>query len=135
MNKLHLTISTPDGIFLEEYINSISVKTIDSGAITFLYGHGAFMGSLAIDKLTINNPGDDNYRVCVIGGGLIYTDGYELKIITNDITLKESINIDETQSRRNKILDQLKFASKKDAISLENQLRKIILKINIYNEK
>ncbi|MCT4469784.1 ATP synthase F1 subunit epsilon [Mycoplasma sp. HS2188] len=134
-NTTHLQISTLNGIFFEGDVRSVSLSTITGGAIVFQPNRSPFISNIAVGKLAINEVGDDDYKLCAIGGGIVYAQSNCVKIITDDIVFSEDIDIDRAKRDRDSALAQLKNDNKKNDVNLELKLRKAISKIDIYSIK
>ncbi|QBF34470.1 F0F1 ATP synthase subunit epsilon [Mycoplasmopsis phocirhinis] len=132
-NTLYLQISTLDGIFFENEINSVSLPTVWGGSIVFQPNHSPFIANIALGQLKINQINEQNPKICAISGGLVYVIDNTIKIITDDIVFRENINVDELKQERDKIVELLKINDQKNN-DLDLQLRNINNKINIYTK-
>lgn len=129
MKKIKLTISTPKGIFFEQDVDIVTVKT-PNGYIGLQRNRLPFISSVEISTMFIKN--DSENKIVAIGGGLVFVEKTYIDIFTDDIEWKENLNkteiekiIEETQKR----LEQIK----KDNIERnkhELMLKKAINKLN-----
>lgn len=129
MKKIKLTISTPKGIFFEQYVDIVTIKT-PNGYIGLQKNRLPFISSIEISTMFIKNNFEN--KVVAIGGGIVFVEKEYIDIFTDDIEWKENLNkteiekiIEETQKR----LEQIK----KDNIERnkhELMLKKAINKLN-----
>ncbi|WP_029608849.1 FoF1 ATP synthase subunit delta/epsilon [Mycoplasma simbae] len=134
-NSINLFITTPTGIFFDGPVQQVTLSTIAGGAITLMLNHVPFMSNIAVGKLLINSASDPEHKTCAIGGGLVFTDGKEIKIITDDIVYDKDIVLAWALDQRDHALAQMKSADSIDYVKYELQLRKAISKIDIYNNR
>ncbi|AIA29591.1 ATP synthase F1 subunit epsilon [Mycoplasmopsis californica] len=129
----HLFISTPTGIFFEGDVELVILSTISGGNITLMPNRTQFMSNIAVGKLLINSVGHPEHKVCAIGGGIVYADAKQIKIITDDIVYDKDIVLSWAEQQRDNALEHMKSATADEYAKYEAQLRKAISKINIYN--
>lgn len=108
MKKIKLTISTPKGIFFEQDVDIVTVKT-PNGYIGLQRNRLPFISSIEISTMFIKNNSEN--KVVAIGGGIVFVEKTYIDIFTDDIEWKENLNkteiekiIEETQRR----LEQIK---------------------------
>lgn len=131
---INLKITTIENVFFEGDVRSVTLRTKTGGAICLLPGISAFASNIAIGKLTINSPGDKDYHVCSVGGGLVFADRANIRIITDDIIFGENIDIVRAQKDRDSALDLLSSVNtNKDKAKLEIKLRKALNRIKVYD--
>lgn len=133
MNKIKLTISTPEGIFFEEDIDIVTVKTAN-GYIGLQKNRLPFISSIEISTMFIKN--NSQTKIVAIGGGIVFVEKTYIDIFTDDIEWKENINKSEIEKLINetqKKLDQIK----KDNIERNKHellLKKAINKLDTLNK-
>ncbi|MBU4689798.1 ATP synthase F1 subunit epsilon [Mycoplasma zalophidermidis] len=130
---VRLSISTLEGIFYEGDVRSVNLSTVTGGAIMLQPNRTPFISNIAVGKLSINEPNDPDYKLCVIGGGVVFADSKRIKIITDDIIDSKDIDINRAKRDREEALAHLKETDKDDKAKFELQLRKAIARINISN--
>lgn len=88
MNTTKLKILTPKGIFYQEEITIVTLKTIE-GYIGLQYGISPFVSSLVPSKIFIkrNNQEEEFY----ISSGLVYAEKEYINIISDAISKDESV--------------------------------------------
>ena len=90
MNKVHLKIMTPNGIFFEGDVEMVTVKT-SAGYIGLQHGKSPFVASLEYAPIEIKQ--EKHKIVSAISGGLVYANPESINIITDAIENKENINL------------------------------------------
>ena len=136
LNPLKLKILTPDGIFFNDNIEIVSVKTTE-GNIGILHGHIPLIASIAISQLHINDPTSNNYRKCAISGGLLCVKPTEVTIITDTIEYQDDIDLsraERAQKLAEKILQQKNIEAPIEALA-HLALSKALNRIKLKSEK
>ena len=85
-----LRITTPYGIFYDDDIEIVTVKTTE-GYIGLQYNHVPFISTIVISTLYIKNNSSQQ-KVAAIGGGIIFVEKEYIDIFTDDISWKEDLN-------------------------------------------
>ncbi|WP_027120912.1 F0F1 ATP synthase subunit epsilon [Mycoplasmopsis lipofaciens] len=135
-NTTYLKITTLQEVFFEGEVRSVSLKTKSGGAICLQPNRTSFFSTIDICKLSINSPGDNDYKVCSINGGLVYADATNIKIITDDIIYGANIDIKKAYEEKEEALALLeKYKNTKDELKIELKLKKALNKIEVYNNK
>ncbi|UUD35003.1 F0F1 ATP synthase subunit epsilon [Mycoplasmopsis caviae] len=130
----YLKITTLQEIFFEGPVKSVTLRTKAGGAICLQPNRTPFFSTIDICELTINTPRDKDYKICSIGGGLVYADASNINIITDDIIFGKNINIERAKIDRDFALAQLeKFRDTKEEVQYEIKLRKALNRIDVYN--
>ncbi|CAM9106719.1 ATP synthase F1 subunit epsilon [Mycoplasma marinum] len=130
-NRTHLKIITPEGIFYNQPVSIVTVKTTE-GYIGLQPGRIPIVGSIEISPLIIGTKGQDNYMDCAIAGGLLYADKTSVTIITDAVEEKAKIDLKRAESEKEKAEQALK--SQKDAaevMKLKLSLQKAINRISV----
>ncbi len=128
----HLKIITPDGIFFDDKVLSVVVKT-PVGEAGILKNHVPFVSTVEVSLLTIREV--NKTRQAAISGGIIYVERDHSSIITDNITYVENINISAEEKNLTRIKSEI--ANKKDKKSgynLDSQLTQTLNRINIKNK-
>lgn len=99
MSSFKLTISTPYGLFYEQEVDIVTLKTSE-GYIGLQKNRIPFISTIEISSLYIKVNGIS--KIAAIGGGIVFVEKDYIDIFTDDIQWKELINKDEIQS----IIDQ-----------------------------
>lgn len=99
MSSFKLTISTPYGLFYEQEVDIVTLKTSE-GYIGLQKNRIPFISTIEISSLYIKVNGTS--KIAAIGGGIVFVEKDYIDIFTDDIQWKELINKDEIQS----IIDQ-----------------------------
>ncbi len=129
-NRTHLKIITPNGVFYDEPVSIVTVKTTE-GYIGLQYGRIPIVASVEISPLVIGTKGAKNHKDCAIAGGLLYADQKSVTIITDAV--EEKSKIDVNAATKEKLMLEKKLQSKLDAI--EERKTKIALQksLNLIN--
>ena len=83
MNKLNVTISSPDGTFFDGEAVSLSVRGAD-GDLAILAGHTPFVTSVKAGECVILT--DDDELDLRVGTGLLTVDGKSAVLLTESVT-------------------------------------------------
>lgn len=131
-NKTHVKIMTPDGIFLEEELHLVSVKTTE-GYIGLQHGKSPFVASLEIAEMSIYKEQNSKPQICAIAGGLVYVTPESVQIITDAIEYKEKIELARAEAEKRKaeaLLNQKldEAEAMKASISLKKAINRISIK-------
>lgn len=102
--KFRLKISSPHGLFFNDYVETINIKTTQ-GYETILYDHIPIITALEIASMTFRTNGV--VRTCAIAGGVMHVTKEETFIITDAIEYKEDIDINRAQNDYNNMVRQL----------------------------
>ena len=132
-NTTHLKIITPSGIFYENDVSLVTVKTTE-GYIGLQHGKPPFVASLEISELAIGSQSDKrSYKLCAIAGGIVYVQRDQVDIITDAIEFKEKIDIIRAQRDKKAAEAKLKQQKNSAAETLKAQiaLKKAINRIEI----
>lgn len=123
MNKTKLKISTPNGIFYENDVDIVTLKTSE-GYIGLQSNRLPFISSIEISSLYITID-SNNKKIAAIGGGLVFVEKTYIDIFTDDIQWKEDLNKSEIQ----KLIDdiQKRFNEQKEN-NIEKHKNELILK-------
>ncbi|TDV24098.1 F-type H+-transporting ATPase subunit epsilon [Mycoplasmopsis mustelae] len=133
MNKTHLKITAPNGIFYEGDIHIVTLRTAN-GYIGIQPNRAPLFSSIEIGTLTIGAVDGQPLQSFYIGGGIIYADRSKINIITDDIINAKEIDIKRAQ-------DDVEFLSNSiknnkdtvDLVKLETKLKKALFRVQTYN--
>lgn len=90
--KTHLKVSTPTGIFFEDDVDIVTVKTVN-GYLGVQANHVPLISGLEIGEMLINHRGDKNYKICAVSSGILYVSRDSVDIITEGAEFKENIDL------------------------------------------
>lgn len=131
MAQTHLQIITPQGIFFDEQIDIVTVKTTE-GEMGLLHGKSPVVASLAIADLHIGPKNKAGHRPCAIAGGLLYVTPTSVRIITDAIEFKDEINLHRAEEAKHKAEALLKSQTEEsDILKTKLALNKAINRINV----
>ncbi len=100
-SKFKLKINTPDGVFFEDDILQIEIKTL-TGYIGILANHAPLIGAIVPSVCYIRDI--RNNRVsAVINGGMFYTNNNEINIITDFFDFSDKVNESVIAKREERI--------------------------------
>ncbi|MEG0274000.1 MAG: ATP synthase F1 subunit epsilon [Longicatena sp.] len=129
---IKIKIITPVGLYLEEEIESINVKTVE-GYRTILPSHIPLVAMLDTCRCTLKINGTSHSYA--LAGGLLQINDNEMRILTDAIEGKEEIDLE--RARRSKERAEKRLAKKTEEIDLkraEIALAKAINRIKIREE-
>ena len=90
MKSFNLKIVTPDGLFFDDEVESVLVRT-DDGDVEFLAGHIDYMASLGTGRARIKVDGKD--RFASVSGGFVTVKGGEVKLVAITFEFRENIDL------------------------------------------
>lgn len=129
MSKFHLQIVTPDNLFLDEEVESITVRTSE-GELTILKDHIDFVSTLKIHVASVKQNGKS--RKAAVAGGIIQNDKDKVTIISAAAEWSDRIDVQRAErakaesERKMKILKE----NEKELRIAEYRLKKAINRIN-----
>lgn len=129
MKEFHLEIVTPDGLILDEMVESLIVRT-DDGDVEFLAGHIDYMASLGTGKARIKGGGSD--RVASVSGGFVTVSGGSVKLVAITFEFADEIDLERAKAARDTAKELL--SSAKDSATLElasAKLQRALNRINV----
>lgn len=100
---LKLKIITPKGIFFDDFINIVTVKTSE-GYIGILENHIPLVANLEIAKIYIKK--DKKTYQLLLSAGILYSNKKEVKILTDYVEYSEKAKnnlVKLSKERHNKI--------------------------------
>lgn len=135
MKTINLIITTPIKEVYNGQVEIVTLKTAN-GFIGLQANHAPFFSNIEPGKLEINSEKSKNYEKYLVGSGLIYCNGSEINILTDDILLYDEIDIERAKKDRELALELLKQGNRigPDMAMVELKLKKAISKIDAYNE-
>lgn len=130
-NLVNLKIMTPEGIFWNEQVDIVTVKTTE-GYIGLQHGRSPFVASLDIAELKINTQNSAKHKVCAVAGGLVFMDKTGVSIITDAIEYKDKIDLVRAEKAKKLAEQALKDAkSEAEQFSASVSLKKAINRIHV----
>lgn len=133
MKKIKLTISTPKGVFFEEEVVIVTLKTAN-GYIGLQRNRMPFISSIEISTMFIKN--DNETKIVAIGGGIVFMEKTYIDIFTDDIEWKENINKSEIEHLINETQNKLDQINKDNTERNKHEilLKKAINKLETLNK-
>jgi len=130
-NKTHFKVMTPNGIFMDDDIYLVSVRTPE-GNIGLQHGKSPFVASLEISEMTIFKDQGSKGQICAIAGGLVYVTPESVQIITDAVEFKEKIELNRAESEKKAAEAKLKQKlDEAELIKAQVSLKKAINRISI----
>lgn len=86
MGQINLKIVTPEGVFINEPVDIVTVRTI-MGDIGILHNHIPFVSTIVPSKMTYRIDGKLN--ILHVSGGIIQTSQEYVKIISDKVETDE----------------------------------------------
>lgn len=135
MKTINLVITTPMKEVYNGQVEIVTLKT-SNGFIGLQANHAPFFSNIEPGKLEINSDRSKNYEKYLVGSGLVYCNGSEINVLTDDILLYDEIDIERARRDREHALELLKQGNHtpSDMAKVELKLKKAISKIDAYNE-
>ncbi|UCU26809.1 ATP synthase F1 subunit epsilon [Mycoplasma anserisalpingitidis] len=135
MKTINLVITTPMKEVYNGQVEIVTLKT-PNGFIGLQANHAPFFSNIEPGKLEINSDRSKNYEKYLVGSGLVYCNGSEINVLTDDILLYDEIDIERARRDREHALELLKQGNHtpSDMAKVELKLKKAISKIDAYNE-
>lgn len=121
MNKFHLQIATPDGVFFDGDAESLLVHTSE-GDTEILAGHMDYVASLGTGRARIRTQTGD--RLAAVSGGLVTVAGGEVKLVA--VTFEYAEDIDPERARASKETAEKKIVAAKDDAALRAAEAKLL---------
>lgn len=130
VNKTHLIITIPSGIFYEGDVEIVTLKTA-TGYMGIQANKSPIFSSIDLGTLTIGWNNDENSEKYYIGGGLVYAGGSKINIITDDIIKVSDIDLKRAQEEKAALEKAISESNKDnvDIAKLETKLKKTLFRI------
>ena len=127
MTKFKLKIVTPKGIYQEVEIDQLNLRTT-AGQVGILAHHMP----LGIEISQMSYIIDKQRYEFAVGGGFVYVNDDETKIIANSIESKEEIDLNRAKEAKIRAEQRIKQATEQtDILRAEIALKKAITRINV----
>ena len=108
MKSFNLKIVTPDGLFFDDEVESVLVRT-DDGDVEFLAGHIDYMASLGTGRARIKQGGKD--RFASVSGGFVTVKGGEVKLVAVTFEFRENIDLERAKAARDQAKNTISSTS------------------------
>ncbi|MGC8729655.1 MAG: ATP synthase F1 subunit epsilon [Elusimicrobiales bacterium] len=134
MNKLKLTILTPEKVLIEDKeVDSVTIPAWE-GEMTVLYDHIPYMAQLKEGILKYRDGEKEEYMS--IFWGYFEVDKNNVVILAEDAKISKEIDEEKTRQEYQKIKEALITADKKQSVEdLEIELKKIIVNLKLSDLK
>lgn len=131
MDKLNITITTPDKFFPPFKADSVSLVTA-MGHIEILTHHADYLGNVEISEMTITNDGKAE-RFAVGGGALHVTEKTNtVHLILSSVESAEEIDANRASEEKTKAENLLKTPlSENDHVKAEISLKKALNRLSV----
>nr|QJR98398.1 hypothetical protein PlMoll_1800 [uncultured Mycoplasmataceae bacterium] len=124
-SRFKLKINTPEGVFFEDDILQIELKT-STGYIGILANHAPLIGAIVPSVCYIRDI--RNNRVsAVINGGMFYTNNNEINIITDFFDFSNKVNesvIAKREERIKQAINNKTFSGQQVVEKIQTKLQK-----------
>ena len=125
MTKFKLKIVTPSGIYQEVEVNQLNLRTT-AGQVGILAHHMPLASGIEISEMSYII--DKQRHIFAIGGGFIYVNDDETKIIES----KDEIDLNRAKEAKRRAEQRIKEVTEKtDLLRAEIALKKAITRINV----
>ena len=129
MTKFKLKIVTPSGIYQEVEIDQLNLRTT-AGQVGILAHHMPLASGIEISQMSYII--DKQRYEFAVGGGFVYVNDDETKIIANSIESKEEIDLNRAKEAKVRAEQRIKQATEQtDLLRAEIALKKAITRINV----
>ena len=123
MDNLYLKIVTPDKLFFEGEIVSVTARGI-MGDFTILRNHIGFATVLDIWKMKIKTA--QRVRMAVVAGGYMTVKNNEVVVMSDACEWEDEIDLNRARLAKERAEKQLRDGSGKDTAKIELELKKAI---------
>lgn len=126
---IHIRIITPTGLYLEEHVEAVHVKTVE-GERTLLPNHIAIVAMLVPCKCSLKVKGE--YKDYAVGGGMLHLHNNEMRILADSIEGKKEIDVARAERAKKRAEERLaKLDSNTNIRRAEIALKKAINRISV----
>lgn len=132
-NFFHLDIYTPQKIYYQKDVNSLSLIT-DEGQVTILAHHADYIANVLISHIVINENGHINYYAT--SGGVVNVYQKDNKVILVLETIEEKNEIDVSRATKAKENAEIRLKEKlsnREQAKAEIKLKRALNRISLYN--
>ena len=129
MKSFNLKIVTPDGLFFDDEVESVLVRT-DDGDVEFLAGHIDYMASLGTGRARIKQGGKD--RFASVSGGFVTVKGGEVKLVAVTFEFRENIDLERAKAARDQAKSTISTTNDDKALKLAHaKLQRALNRIDV----
>lgn len=130
MANFLLKILTPSGLYRQEEVQILNIKTQD-GYVGILAGHMPFASGVEVSKLNYRDA-NNQVKEYAISGGFLYVGTNETTVLANTIESKEEIDLVRAQKAKEKAESRLaSHDSNIDLIRAEIALKRALNRIDV----
>ncbi|AWX69671.1 FoF1 ATP synthase subunit delta/epsilon [[Mycoplasma] anseris] len=110
--QLHVLISTPHGIFLDEKADIVTFRTTE-GEIGLMANATDFMAALVPSKIYINQQNSNKFKEFYIDKGIVQFNGELLSFIINEISdqplAQVKVSNNEEENKKYTLIEEIKI--------------------------
>lgn len=128
---IKLKIITPIGLYMDEEVEAVKVRTVE-GEVTILSNHMPMVAMLVTSKCSLKQSGQ--FKPYAIAGGLMQFGNNEMRILSDAVEGKESIDIERAKRAKERAEARLAKAEDINIKRAEIALAKAINRIQIFVE-
>ena len=133
MSELKLKIVTPDRVFFDGEIISITARGIE-GDFTILKNHAPFVTVIQISKMKVKTQ--EGSRVAAISGGYITVRDNDIVIMSDACEWEDEIDVERAQRAKDRAEKRLQSVKgEKDVITAELALKRAMNRLQIHDIK
>lgn len=133
MSELKLKIVTPDRVFFDGEIISITARGIE-GDFTILKNHAPFVTVIQISKMKVKTQ--EGSRVAAISGGYITVRDNDIVIMSDACEWEDEIDVERAQRAKDRAEKRLQSVKgEKDVINAELALKRAMNRLQIHDIK
>lgn len=132
--KTHLKIMTPRGLFLEDDVEIVTVKTTE-GYIGLQADKSPLIGAIEISEMIIGKFSSPKHQVFAISNGLVYVTKTNVDIVAESVEAKEQIDLNRAKQAKVDAEERLKQdLSKAELLQTSIELKKALNRIKVKEE-
>jgi len=133
MSELKLKIVTPDRVFFDGEIISITARGIE-GDFTILKNHAPFVTVIQISKMKVKT--EEGSRIAAISGGYITVNHNDIVIMSDACEWEDEIDVERAQRAKDRAEKRLQTVKgEKDVINAELALKRAMNRLQIHDLK
>lgn len=131
-NKFRLIINTPEGVFFEDDIFQIEIKT-PNGYTAILANHAPTIGAIVPSICYIRDI-RNNRVAAIVNGGMFYVNDSKLNIVTDFFDFASNVNESVIAKREERIKQAINNKTLNSSVSIEKIQTKLEKELNNFRK-
>ena len=133
MKEFHLEIVTPDGLFYNDTVESLLVRT-DDGDVEILAGHTDLLASIGTGRARLLKDGKSTFAS--VSGGFLSVSGGKVRLCTITFEFADQIDVIRAEKAKEKAERALKTAKDaRDERIAKSKIARAVSRIRVGNMK